>query len=67
MSLTDDLALLIQQEEALQFKRFDENTAWQLGSVLYERAVVENWRLVIDVRQFDRPLFFCGQAGGDIR
>ncbi|MCO6057938.1 heme-degrading domain-containing protein [Pseudomonas sp. MOB-449] len=63
MSLTDDLALLIRQEETLQFPRFDENTAWQLGALLYERAVAESWPLVIDVRRFDRPLFFAARPG----
>ncbi|VII91642.1 MULTISPECIES: hypothetical protein [unclassified Pseudomonas] len=57
MSLKDDLALLIHQEETLQFLRFDEQTAWQMGSCLYERAAAESWPLVIDVRRFDRPCF----------
>ncbi|MGH8333550.1 MAG: heme-degrading domain-containing protein [Pseudomonas fluorescens] len=63
MNLTDELALLIRQEETLQFNRFDESTAWQLGSMLHERAVVEKWPLVIDVRRFDRPLFFAVRPG----
>lgn len=63
MSLNDDLALLIRQEETLQFPRFDEENAWQLGSFLYERAAAESWPLVIDVRRFDRPLFYATRPG----
>lgn len=63
MSLKDDLALLIRQEEALQFEHFDEETAWQLGANIYRRAKAESWPLVIDVRRFDRPLFFAARPG----
>ncbi|MGE8064540.1 heme-degrading domain-containing protein [Pseudomonas sp. NPDC089569] len=63
MSLKDDLALLIRQEETLQFSRFDEETAWQLGSYLYNQATANTWPLVIDVRRFDRPLFFAARPG----
>ncbi|WP_426151211.1 heme-degrading domain-containing protein [Pseudomonas sp. DC3000-4b1] len=63
MRLQDELALLIRQEQTLQFQRFDENTAWQLGSALHERAVGEGWPLVIDIRRFERPLFFAARPG----
>ncbi|GAB7528243.1 heme-degrading domain-containing protein [Pseudomonas sp. 3A(2025)] len=63
MSLTDDLNTLLKQEQTLQFKRFDERTAWQLGSLLYDRATSHNWPLVIDIRRFDRTLFFAACPG----
>ncbi|QXI26624.1 heme-degrading domain-containing protein [Pseudomonas vanderleydeniana] len=63
MSLDDDLTRLIRQEEVLQFPHFDEGSAWQLGSFLYEQAVAEAWPLVIDIRRFDRPLFFAARPG----
>ena len=63
MSLSDDLALLIRQEETLQFPRFDEERAWQLGAYLYSQASANAWPLVIDVRRFDRPLFFAARPG----
>lgn len=63
MNLNDELALLIRQEETLQFPRFDEDTAWQLGSFLHQQASSNSWPLVIDVRRFDRPLFFCAGRG----
>ncbi|MNM55557.1 hypothetical protein D3C81_666970 [compost metagenome] len=63
MNLNDELALLIRQEETLQFPRFDEEVAWQLGALLYDRAAANSWPLVIDVRRFDRPLFFAARPG----
>ncbi|WP_447741713.1 heme-degrading domain-containing protein [Pseudomonas laurentiana] len=63
MSLKDDLAVLEEQEVLLQFDYFDETTAWQLGSRIHERAVGARWPLVIDIRRFDRPLFFAATPG----
>lgn len=63
MSLNDDLRLLVRQEQALQFPQFDENTAWQLGSLIYDQARARSLPLVIDVRRFDRPLFLAALPG----
>ncbi|QXH53827.1 heme-degrading domain-containing protein [Pseudomonas fakonensis] len=63
MSLTDELALVVRQEETLQYTRFDEAAAWQLGAYLYDQAATESWPLVIAVRRFDRPLFFAARPG----
>lgn len=63
MSLNDDLAVLIRQEQVLQFKHFDEHTAWQLGRLLYDRAAQHHWPLVIEIRRFDRTLFFAALPG----
>lgn len=63
MNLADELALLVRQEEKLQYSRFDETTAWQLGAYLYDQAAAESWPLAIDVRRFDRPLFFAARPG----
>lgn len=63
MELKEELALLLRQEDVLQFERFDEDTAWRLGSLLHERAVAEGWPLLIDVRRFDRTLFLAARPG----
>ncbi|MDH2076840.1 heme-degrading domain-containing protein [Pseudomonas atacamensis] len=63
MTLADDLATLIRQEQVLVFESFDENIAWQLGAQLQEQAMSEDWPLVIDIRRFDRPLFFSARPG----
>ena len=63
MSLEQDLALLSRQEQVLHFDHFDEGSAWQLGSLLYQRAEAQGWPLVIDVRRFDRALFLAARPG----
>jgi uncharacterized protein (UPF0303 family) len=63
MSLTDDLTMIARQEAVLQFSRFNEETAWQLGLRLRQFAVARKLALVIDVRRFGHPLFYCALAG----
>jgi uncharacterized protein (UPF0303 family) len=63
MSLTDDLAVIARQEATLQFGRFNEDTAWQLGSRLHQMAVARKLTLVIDVRRFGQPLFYSALPG----
>ncbi|PVZ41224.1 heme-degrading domain-containing protein [Pseudomonas sp. CC120222-01a] len=63
MDLKEELAVLIHQEQVLQFESFDEDNAWELGALLYSKATRENWPLVIDVRRFDRPLFLAARPG----
>ena len=63
MTLNDDLACVIRQEETLRFAHFDEDTAWQLGTRLQDKAIANAWPLVIDIRRFDRPLFFAARPG----
>ncbi|WP_248920577.1 heme-degrading domain-containing protein [Pseudomonas entomophila] len=63
MALAEDLALLVRQEEVLQFEHFDEDVAWQLGSLLQRRAEAEGWLVVIDIRRFERPLFLAARPG----
>jgi uncharacterized protein (UPF0303 family) len=63
MSLTDDLTIIARQEAFLQFSRFNEETAWQLGTRLRQMAVTRKLTLVIDVRRFGHPLFYCALPG----
>ena len=51
------------QEKSLVFTKFDESMAWLIGTTLHEKAVTENWPLVIDIRLFHRPLFFVALPG----
>jgi len=55
--------MIARQEAILQFARFNEETAWQLGSRLRQLAVTRKLTLVIDVRRFGQPLFYCALAG----
>ena len=63
MSITDDLARIALQEQELQFPRFDEETAWNLGVHLRELAVARNHKIVIDVRRYGQPLFYTALPG----
>lgn len=59
----DDLAAIAMQESELCFERFDEDVAWSLGSRLRTMAVARKAGVVIDIRRFEQPLFYCALAG----
>jgi uncharacterized protein (UPF0303 family) len=58
-----DLAQIAIQEQRLQFPSFNEETAWQLGSLLREMAVTRKLGIVIDVRRIGQPLFYLALPG----
>jgi uncharacterized protein (UPF0303 family) len=62
VALSDDLAAIAVQERELQFSRFDEEVAWQLGTRVRELAIARKFGVVIDVRRFAQPLFYCALA-----
>ena len=63
MTMTDDLAAIARQESQLIFEKFDETSAWSLGSRLRDLAVARGYPLVIDVRRFGQQLFCCALPG----
>jgi uncharacterized protein (UPF0303 family) len=63
MSIQEDLALIDAQESALRFVRWDEQTAWTLGTQLRAWAVERGLPVVIDVRRAGQPLFYAALAG----
>jgi uncharacterized protein (UPF0303 family) len=58
LSISDDLAKLAQQEQALVFSHFDADIAWRIGTTLRDLAVQRKLGVVIDVRRFNQPLFY---------
>jgi uncharacterized protein (UPF0303 family) len=66
MSISDDIAVLKRQEEVLQFKRFNEEDAWALGTQMQARAAERKLPLVMDIRIGIRPVL-CGYAGHHAR
>ncbi|MBX3598051.1 MAG: heme-degrading domain-containing protein [Rhizobiaceae bacterium] len=58
-----DIARVIEQEAALVFERFNEATAFEIGSRLRERALAENLPIVIEIRFWDRLLFYAALPG----
>ena len=63
MAVTDDIALIKHQEQALILPHFDEDVAFALGSAVRARAIAEGLSLVVDIRTWDRQLFFTATAG----
>ncbi|HET8726512.1 MAG TPA: heme-degrading domain-containing protein [Alphaproteobacteria bacterium] len=63
MGREGELARVIAQEQGLVFGSFDEETAFAIGSAVRQRAAAEQLSLVVDVRLWDRPLFYCAMPG----
>ncbi len=63
MSTEADIEVLRGQEASLVFDRFDEVSAMALGGQLVGRAEAEGLALVVDIRFWDRPLFYCALPG----
>jgi uncharacterized protein (UPF0303 family) len=59
MGLSEDLERIALQERELQFRRFDAQIAWELGSRLRAMAAERGLPVVIDVRRFGQPLFYA--------
>ncbi|MBZ9669649.1 heme-degrading domain-containing protein [Mesorhizobium sp. ES1-3] len=65
MAVADDIALIKRQEEILVFNAFDEAIAFKLGSAIRDRALAENLPVIVDIRTFDRPLFYAAMPGSN--
>lgn len=63
MAAEADIALVKKQEQELVLAEFDEKVAFKLGSAIRERALAEGLALVVDIRSWDRQLFFAATAG----
>ena len=63
MALSDDLAMIAHQERGLRFQQFDESQAWKVGSLLRRWGSENQWPIVVDVRTFNRQLFFSALPG----
>ena len=61
--MDDVLTQLLQEEDELQFKKFNEETAWQIGSQLVELATNESLAVTIDITRGDHQLFHASMKG----
>jgi len=61
--MDDLLKQLLQEEQELQFKSFNEETAWQIGCQLVERAKKESLPVTIDITRGDHQLFHASLCG----
>jgi uncharacterized protein (UPF0303 family) len=65
MTVADDIALIQKQEATLVFLAFDEAVAFEIGAAIRERALAENLPIIVDIRTFDRPLFYAAMPGSN--
>src|SRR5215217_1141292 len=63
MAAAEDIALVKKQEQDLVLSEFDEDVAFKLGVSIYARALAEGMSLVVDVRTWDRQMFFAATSG----
>ena len=63
MSTEDDIARVKRQELELVLPVLDEAVAFEIGSAIRARAVAEGLSLVVDIRTWDRQLFFSATPG----
>ena len=63
MGVAEDIAAVIEQEAALAFQSFDEATAFAVGSAIRERGLKDRLPIVVDIRTWDRPLFYAALPG----
>jgi uncharacterized protein (UPF0303 family) len=63
MAAAEDIALVKKQEAELVLDQFDEAVAFAVGSAIRERALAEGMSLVVDIRTWDRQVFFAATPG----
>ncbi len=63
MSVVDDIAKVTEQEQRLTFKAFNEDTAYEIGSIIRDLARADGVAVAIDIRFFNRPLFYAAMTG----
>ena len=57
------LQQLLHEEEELQFTRFNEDTAWEIGSALVAQAVKENLPITVDITRGEHQIFHASRPG----
>ena len=61
--MEDVLTKLLQEEQELQFAKFNELTAWKLGSQLVELATDKGLAVTIDITRGEHQLFHASLPG----
>lgn len=61
--MDDILKQLLQEEGELQFTRFNEDTAWQIGVQLVERSVNKSLPVTVDITRGNHQLFHASLRG----
>jgi uncharacterized protein (UPF0303 family) len=63
MGVAEDIAKIAEQEAKLVFASFDEAAAFAIGSAIRERGLREKFPIIVDIRSWDRPLFYAALPG----
>ena len=63
MNTPEEIVLIKRQETELALTAFDEAIAFEIGSAERARALAEDLSLVVDLRTWDRQLFFAATPG----
>ncbi|MCG2784032.1 MAG: heme-degrading domain-containing protein [Anaerolineae bacterium] len=61
--MEDVLTKLLQEEQDLRFAKFNELTAWKLGSLLVELATDKGLAVTIDITRGEHQLFHASLPG----
>lgn len=61
--MEDVLTKLLQEENELQFAKFNELTAWKLGNLLVELATNKGLAVTIDITRGEHQLFHASLPG----
>jgi len=61
--MDDILKQLLQEEQELQFSKFNEDTAWQIGSLLVARSSSQSLPVTIDITRGSHQLFHASLRG----
>ena len=61
--MDDILKQLLQEEQELQFGKFNEETAWQIGSQLVELSLSKGLAVTIDITRGKHQLFHASLRG----
>lgn len=63
MTVADDITAIAEQERHLVFDSFDEARAFEIGSLLRAHGLADNMPIVIEIRLWDRLLFYAALPG----
>lgn len=63
MTVERDIEKIVEQEAALTFDGFDEARAFEIGAAIRELGLSRNMPIVIEIRFWDRLLFYAALPG----
>ena len=63
MTIADDIARIVEQEQALEFPAFDENVGFAVAARIRQRGLQQGWPIVCDVRLWDRQVCYVALPG----